>query len=96
MPAVSFTSLLTKTIIKPIEAGNNMDKEILEKLRELNEDDDKERLPDRELTVRALKLLQTLLFPDYFHFCSLTDPLTIPAEFAADISEFLAIISSDT
>ncbi len=51
-----------------------MDKEILEKLRQLNEDDDKERLPDRELTVRALKLLQTLLFPDYFHFCSLTDP----------------------
>ena len=54
-----------------------MDEKILRKLNELNEDDDKDRLPDRELTVRALKLLQTLLFPDYFHFCSLTDPRQI-------------------
>ena len=51
-----------------------MDKEILEQLNNLNEDDDKDNLPDRQLTVRVLKILQALLFPDYFHFCSLSDP----------------------
>jgi len=51
-----------------------MDKEILEQLRKLNEDDEHNNLPDRQLTVRVLKILQSLLFPDYFHFCSLNDP----------------------